>query len=80
MFDKKKLEELAIERDKWEETTLQNTLSKRPERADKFVTTSSVPVERLYTPLDIPDFDYMGDLGFPGEPPYEGGKVDVQQG
>lgn len=73
MFDKNKLEELAIERDKWEETTLQKTLARFPERAEEFITTSSDPVERLYTPLDIADMDYTRDLGFPGENPYTRG-------
>ncbi len=73
MFDKKKLEELAAARDRWEETTLQQTLSRRPERREQFVTTSSKLVNRLYTPLDIPDLDYTKDLGFPGEYPYTRG-------
>jgi methylmalonyl-CoA mutase N-terminal domain/subunit len=73
MTDNKKLEELAAARDRWEETTLHDTLSKRPERADTFVTTSSVPIERLYTLLDLPDFDYVNDLGFPGEAPFTRG-------
>jgi len=73
MFDKHKLEELAVARDQWEETTLQRATSRMPERQDKFVTTSSKPIERLYTPLDLPDFDYMADLGFPGEYPYTRG-------
>ncbi|HEC23148.1 MAG TPA: methylmalonyl-CoA mutase [Chloroflexi bacterium] len=67
------LEKLKAERKRWEETTLRQTLAKRPERAGEFVTTSSVPVERLYTPLDLPDFDYMEELGFPGEYPYTRG-------
>src|SRR5689334_8508186 len=44
-----------------------------PERDQDFMTTSSKPVERLYTPLDLPDFDYMDDLGFPGEYPFTRG-------
>jgi methylmalonyl-CoA mutase N-terminal domain/subunit len=43
------------------------------ERQDSFITTSSVPVERLYTPLDIAGLDYIRDLGFPGEYPYTRG-------
>src|SRR5512140_1514558 len=70
MFDKQKLEELVIARDQWEETTLQRTLARMLERQEQFVTTSSEPIERLYTPLDLPDFDYAEDLGFPGEYPY----------
>ena len=43
------------------------------ERRDSFVTASGVPIERLYTPLDIADLDYLRDLGFPGEYPYTRG-------
>ncbi len=73
MFDKSKLNEIHQARDKWEETTLQQSISKLPERADEFITASSEPVARLYTPLDIPDFDYLNDLGFPGEAPFTRG-------
>ena len=44
-----------------------------PERQDNFVTTSTVPIERLYTPADIADMDYFRDLGFPGEYPFTRG-------
>jgi len=70
MYDKSKLNEIAQARDKWEETTLHQTLSRVPERADKFITASGEEVGRLYTPLDIPDFDYLRDAGFPGEYPF----------
>ena len=70
MYDKDKLAELAEARDKWEETTLQNTLGRYPERKEKFMTTSSEPIRRLYTPLDVADLDYLDDLGNPGEYPY----------
>src|SRR5512144_124242 len=73
MFDPAKLNEIAQARDRWEETTLQNSLGKLPERDDPFITASSEPVARLYTPLDIADFDYMDDLGFPGEAPFTRG-------
>jgi methylmalonyl-CoA mutase, N-terminal domain len=43
------------------------------ERQDSFITTSGVPVERLYTPVDIADMDYLRDIGFPGEYPYTRG-------
>jgi methylmalonyl-CoA mutase N-terminal domain/subunit len=73
MYDKAKLIELAHARDKWEETTLHQTLARLPERTDTFITASSEEVARLYTPLDIPDFDYLSDLGFPGEYPFTRG-------
>lgn len=73
MFDPAKLNAIAQARDKWEETTLHNSIGKLPERAAEFITASSEPVARLYTPLDIADFDYNADLGFPGEAPYTRG-------
>ena len=57
----------------WEEEILDPALSKFPERRESFITTSSEPVERLYTPLDLEGFDYIEDLGNPGEYPYTRG-------
>ncbi|KAA3644841.1 MAG: methylmalonyl-CoA mutase [Chloroflexi bacterium] len=73
MYDKDKLKELQIAKEKWEETTLHQSTSQFPERKDKFITTSSEPVERVYTPLDVADMDYVDDLGMPGEYPYTRG-------
>jgi methylmalonyl-CoA mutase, N-terminal domain len=73
MFDPKKLAELREAQEKWEETTLQRSLTRAPERQTRFMTTSSEDINRLYTPLDLPDFDYLGDLGFPGEYPFTRG-------
>ena len=67
------LEQIQEAHARWEEQTLNPTLAKMPERADEFITTSSTPVDRLYTPLDLPDFDYSKELGFPGEYPYTRG-------
>ncbi|HMG37315.1 MAG TPA: methylmalonyl-CoA mutase family protein [Blastocatellia bacterium] len=57
----------------WEERTLEPTLARSPETKDKFTTTSLVPIDRLYTPNSVPDFDYETDLGFPGDLPYTRG-------
>src|SRR6185369_16836423 len=57
----------------WEERTLKPTLKRMPESKKTFTTTSLAPIERLYTPASIPDFDYETELGFPGEPPYTRG-------
>ncbi|MBK8902922.1 MAG: methylmalonyl-CoA mutase family protein [Anaerolineaceae bacterium] len=73
MYDKQKLAELAENKDKWEETTLHKSLSRFPERKEQFITTSSEPIKRLYTPLDVADLDYPRDLGMPGEYPYTRG-------
>ena len=57
----------------WEETTLKKTLSARPERAEKFITTSSRPIKRLYTPTSFSPDDYLKKEGFPGQYPYTRG-------
>ncbi|RLC83102.1 MAG: methylmalonyl-CoA mutase [Chloroflexi bacterium] len=59
-------------REHWEQTTLKETLDRRPERYEEFITTSGEPVERLYTPLDM-EGDYLEKLGFPGEYPFTRG-------
>lgn len=73
MYDHDKLEQLRRALQEWEQSCLQPTLTSMPERQPAFITTSSEPVERLYTPLDLPDFDYLQDLGFPGEYPFTRG-------
>jgi methylmalonyl-CoA mutase N-terminal domain/subunit len=73
MYDRKKLDELKDSLEKWEEISLQKTLSSMPERQNSFITTSSEPINRLYTPLDVEDLDYQNDLGLPGEYPYTRG-------
>jgi methylmalonyl-CoA mutase N-terminal domain/subunit len=73
MYDKAKLAELREEAERWEETSLQKTLARFPERRSQFITASSEPINRLYTPLDVADLDYARDLGLPGEYPFTRG-------
>ncbi len=65
----KDVERVRKERERWERETLQPFLKKNPERCEQFITTSSDVVGRLYGPDDLADWDYMGKLGFPAEPP-----------
>jgi len=73
MFDRIKLDELKGSLDQWEKTALQRTLAQLPERKQDFITTSSEPINRLYSPLDVAELDYAADLGLPGEYPYTRG-------
>ena len=73
MYDKKKLDELKGSLEKWETTSLQKALAQLPESKQEFITTSSEPINRLYSPLDIAELDYAADLGLPGEYPYTRG-------
>jgi methylmalonyl-CoA mutase N-terminal domain/subunit len=73
MYDRKKLNDLKDALEMWEETTLHKTLASMPERQEKFITNSSEPIKRLYTPLDVADMEYDASLGLPGEFPYTRG-------
>ena len=73
MYDSQKLNELKDSLEHWEETSLQKTLASMPERRETFITTSSEPIQRLYTPLDAADLDYASDLGLPGGYPFTRG-------
>lgn len=73
MYDPEKLEQLRKKISDWEINTLDPTLNRFPERKKQFITTSSEPIERLYTPLDVADMDYNEELGFPGEYPFTRG-------
>ena len=73
MFGSEKLKSIKHAFKKWEKTTLHQSLGSFPERRDRFITTSSEEINRLYTPLDIAEMDYLSDLGFPGEYPYTRG-------
>ncbi len=57
----------------WERSALAHSLDRQPERRERFITTSSEPVQRLYTPLHLQHFDYLRDLGFPGQYPFTRG-------
>jgi methylmalonyl-CoA mutase N-terminal domain/subunit len=73
MFDPKKLDELQGSMETWERNALKKTLEQMPERRAEFITTSSEPINRLYSPLDVADLDYAADLGLPGEYPFTRG-------
>jgi methylmalonyl-CoA mutase N-terminal domain/subunit len=70
MSDEKRKPDLHAALAEWEKTTLTETLKRAPERQAKFITASSDEINRLYTPLDLPDFNYLNNLGLPGEYPY----------
>ena len=61
MFDKKKLDEIAKKKKEWEEGSLKKSL-------DRFGVTESP--NQFYTPLDIKDYDFLEEEGFPGEYPF----------
>lgn len=73
MYDREKLAELRQAVQAWQESALKENLKQMPERRARFMTTSSETIERIYTPLDVAELDYLQDLGLPGEYPYTRG-------
>jgi len=68
LFDKQKLKEIRQRKERWEKEIVSRSLEKLPEKGE-FSTSSNIQINRIYTPLDIADLDYMQDLGLPGEYP-----------
>ncbi len=66
-------ERIKKEKERWESTTVKKVTDRFPERKKEFRSYSGIPIERLYTPLDVEGLDYLRDLGFPGEYPYTRG-------
>ena len=62
-------DDIKKEQERWYSEYKKNTKLRKA----KFVTTSSVPVDPLATPATLDGFDYMKDLGIPGEYPYTRG-------
>ncbi|UCG70107.1 MAG: methylmalonyl-CoA mutase family protein [Thermoplasmata archaeon] len=64
--------DLKAQKAEWEKKVFE-ALKSHPERSSEFFTTSSMDIDRLYTPLDISELEYRGDLGFPGKFPFTRG-------
>lgn len=71
MFEAK--EHIQAAQERWEQQTLWPTLERTPERDHTFMTVSSEPINRLYTPLDLQANDYLRDIAHPGEYPFTRG-------
>jgi methylmalonyl-CoA mutase N-terminal domain/subunit len=71
-------ERLAAAKGRWEGETVAPFIEQAPEREAGFETMAGLPVERLYTPADLPGagggpWRYEERLGFPGEFPFTRG-------
>jgi len=73
MYNRRKLDQDRQALVDWKESTLKPSQARLPENKKKFITTSSEPIGRLYTPLDVEDLDYLANLGLPGQYPFTRG-------
>lgn len=73
------IEQLAAAHEQWEQQCLWPALRRTPERSGPFMTTSSAPIERLYTPLDLtrdggsPTDHFLRNIAYPGQYPFTRG-------
>ncbi len=73
------IEQLTAAHEQWEQQCLWPALRRTPERSSPFMTTSSSPVERLYTPLDLTrdgislTEHFLQNVGYPGQYPFTRG-------
>ncbi len=65
--------DLESVRKAWEERKLKPALKRGKERREKFETSSGIEVKRACDPDDLNGFDFLRDLGFPGEFPFTRG-------
>jgi len=56
-----------------EDEALRPAIAATPEGAPTSVTSSGIPIERVYTPEDVRTLDYERDVGYPGAYPYTRG-------
>ncbi len=70
MPDKKSLTEAT---EKWHSSVYRPFKEKGGERMERFVTTSEIDIEPIYTPADHGDDLYIESLGLPGSHPYTRG-------
>ncbi|MGB9134954.1 MAG: methylmalonyl-CoA mutase family protein [Candidatus Bathyarchaeia archaeon] len=73
MASSRSMKSLKDEKERWTKDTVEESLTRLPERKSEFLTSSNIPVENTYTPLETESLDYLQDLGFPGEYPYTRG-------
>jgi len=73
LYNPEALKKIDKEFSRWKNTVVREQDRENWEVTPHTILGSEIPRELLYTPLNNPDFDYIGDLGFSGEEPYARG-------
>jgi methylmalonyl-CoA mutase N-terminal domain/subunit len=66
-------EEIAAQQQRWQAEVVEPMLARAPERQADFTTSAGLTLQRLYTPLESPDADYLEQSNFPGQFPFTRG-------
>jgi methylmalonyl-CoA mutase, N-terminal domain len=64
---------IAAARKAWEQRRIAPALKRGPERQESFTTSSGIDVQREYNPADLNGFEFLQELGFPGQFPFTRG-------
>lgn len=70
MVQKNTEEQIRQKHQDWEQHLYKKTIKENPERKQKFKNLSEIEIKNLYTPEDIQEFEYLDQIGFPGEYPF----------
>ncbi len=73
MFNARAIQKIRRSLSSWNRRTLRPWLQKSPESPRSYETSSSIPLKRFYTPVDVAYLDYERDLGYPGAFPFTNG-------
>lgn len=72
IFHKATLQKIEEQFSEWEANELRDSLERRAESKEEFLTEAGLPLKRVYTPLDVADIPHE-DIGLPGQYPYTRG-------
>src|SRR5215469_4409734 len=64
---------IAAARAQWEQKRVAPALKRGPERRELFTSSSGIGVKREYDPCDLDGFNFLDELGFPGDYPFTRG-------
>ncbi|MCJ7594091.1 MAG: methylmalonyl-CoA mutase family protein [Desulfobacterales bacterium] len=74
-YGQKMIDEMGEGYRRWKEK-IEEIFSSSPERLKRFSTVSDREINRIYTPADVKDQDFVRDIGFPGQYPFTRGVQD----
>jgi methylmalonyl-CoA mutase N-terminal domain/subunit len=65
--------EVLKEKQNWQQNNFRSSIKENGERLSNFSTVSDMKIDPLYAPDSLHHFEYMRDLGFPGQFPFTRG-------
>ncbi len=73
LYRKEALDEIRSSFDQWKDRSVRETDRREWSSVPHLVLGSETPREMLYTPLNVPNFDYQADMGNSGQEPFTRG-------